>query len=203
MKNKKQPFSKNTQPLPSSSALISWPDSFQYFPSMPGCMNVPSFSIPYLEITKHPLQLIHNNSQNSPILRLELTGTGIDEGTSLPSNVLLEVQGNDVRLTWNQVISDQSGNPFVPSGYLVFGSDRADAPIDDFLLISYTEQPLFIHRQIARLKDRMFYAVVALDAEARSKFAGLSANSRNASTMSWQEIRALLQLPTGGLQRAE
>lgn len=114
--------------------------------------------------------LIHNNSQNSPLFQIELTGTGIDDGTSLPSNVLLEILGNDVRLTWNQVLSDQWGNPFEPSGYLVFGSDRADTPIDDFLLISYTDEPIFIHRQIARIKDRMFYAVVALDAEARSKF---------------------------------
>ncbi len=147
--------------------------------------------------------LIHNNSQNSPLFQIELTGTGIDDGTSLPSNVLLEVLGNDVRLTWNQVLSDQWGNPFEPSGYLVFGSDRADAPIDDFLLISYTEQPIFIHRQIARLKDRMFYAVVALDDGARSKFTGLSANSRDASTLSWQEIRSLLHLTPGGVQKAE
>jgi len=194
-------FNRGNQDLQITGINLESPGSDFSFTEQSRTYLIPAGSSLNLDVCFTPISsgtrsnalLILNNSLNSPQYRIDLQGIGIDASTSFPSNLQLQVQGYDMRLRWNPVISDNLGNPFSPSGYLVFGSTRADVPLDDYLLISYSDQPEFLHRQIARINPRMFYMVVALDEDSRHRCASLFDNpERNA--MSWKDLRELLQI---------
>ena len=138
--------------------------------------------------------LISNNSLNSPLLRIPLSGTGIDASTSYPSHVQLRIVGNDVHLSWDPVLSDPQGNPFYPEGYLILGSPRKYAPLEDYHLITFCEQTSYTHRRIASYQKIMFYRIIAIDGRSRDTLMSSSIIRSDAQKSKWGEIKKLLSV---------
>ncbi|HPS40051.1 MAG TPA: DUF1573 domain-containing protein, partial [Candidatus Cloacimonadota bacterium] len=137
--------------------------------------------------------LLSSNSLNSPILRIPLRGYGIDASSSQPSNVVLQVSGYDVNISWDPVLSDPLGNPFTPEGYIVLYSETINATLDDYLYLTFSTGTSAVHTAVARFQDRMFYRVIAVDGSTRATLENLLSAAQRTRQLSWREIKLLLQ----------
>jgi hypothetical protein len=79
-----------------------------------------------------------------------------------PQDMAIELQnGSNVILSWSPVTQTIYNTPLTPDGYLVFDSE-APGSEDNFSFLWYvTGATSFIHPNVARFSDRMFYHIVA------------------------------------------
>jgi len=137
--------------------------------------------------------LIHSNSLFTPILSVPLSGYGVDVSGSVPSNLQLQIVGDDVHLAWDPVESDPSGNPFTPAGYIVLYSENANEVIDNYFFLNFTADAHYTHTWVARYRGKMFYRVIAVDGHTRAQIEALLAGTSRSEALRWQEIRRRLR----------
>jgi len=58
--------------------------------------------------------------------------------------------------------------PYTPEGYAVLYSETVNAPLDDFMFLTFTTESAYTHFSVARFSERMFYRVVAISPEVLS-----------------------------------
>jgi hypothetical protein len=83
------------------------------------------------------------------------------EVPTAPDDVVITVEGNDVRLAWSQVGTDEFGCLVNTSNYLVFFSELADGP---FWYLGYTADnydTTYVHSGVVYYATGMFYQVAS------------------------------------------
>lgn len=69
---------------------------------------------------------IHNNSTNSPILGIRLTGTGEYVPPKAPTSVTIVINGYNAVILWDAVTETIFDTPIVPDYYLIFFNGSSD-----------------------------------------------------------------------------
>ncbi len=84
-------------------------------------------------------------------------GNGITTKPLSPQNVIIEISGNDVILSWDEVTNDENGNPTIIGSYSIFASDN---PLTGFEQIGQTLTNSFTVPSGA-INNKKFYKIVA------------------------------------------
>jgi len=155
-----------------------------------------SISISFLPLSIGPhtnTLLIQSNSLFTPIFSVPLSGYGIDGSGSVPSNIQLQVIGDDVHLSWNPVVSDPEGNPFTPSEYVILYSENADTDTGNYFYHGFTQQTSYVHAGVVRHRNKMFYRIIAIDANTRFRIENMLTGEKQLQFLSWSEIKTRLR----------
>jgi len=75
---------------------------------------------------------------------------------AVPTNVQIEISGNDVVLTWAEVDTTIFGDPIYVDYYII---ENSDDPYNDFIPLGATPDTMYIHYFITPLSDRIFYQI--------------------------------------------
>ena len=82
------------------------------------------------------------------------------EPPASPSDLIIEIIGNDAILSWTAVNTTIYGNPISVDYYLVFHSEWA-YPDSTFFFHGYTADTTYTHYAVGQFSDIMFYKVVS------------------------------------------
>jgi len=152
--------------LVSDVSFINDTNGFHYsynhmgIPIPPNCMDTLYVNFePLLVQTYEDTLLITNNSENKPLLKIPLYGTGEYVPPASPEGLVIDIQGVNVQLTWNPVDSTIYGEPLTPDGYIILNNEE---PYDEqFSFLGFTSDTTYTHVFIAQYRDHMYYKVVA------------------------------------------
>jgi len=102
--------------------------------------------------------LISNNSENEPNLKIPLSGIGEYVPPAPPTDVQIDIVGDNIMLTWTEVDTTIYGTPIDVDYYLVYYSEF---PSEDSLFFFHgaTIHPMYFHYYAALFADAMFYKV--------------------------------------------
>ncbi len=110
---------------------------------------------------------IVSDACNTETMSIALSGIGIVSEPSAPENVTIQLQDNDVILSWDPVTTNIDGNPIAPNGYNVLYSDIPGGSADDYQLLGFVTGTTCTHSQVLLSNNRLFYIVRAVIAEGR------------------------------------
>ncbi|HOH97572.1 MAG TPA: choice-of-anchor D domain-containing protein [Candidatus Cloacimonadota bacterium] len=137
--------------------------------------------------------VVTNNSSNQPELSIELVSEVVDVPIIVQGNVRLRIIGYDACLSWDPVYVVDNGVPTLADLYLVLYSEKADASAEDFYFHGSTSDSTYIHDNVARFRDSMFYRIVGLTGFTRDSILNLTARSQS-QPITWGELKKRLQV---------
>ena len=105
---------------------------------------------------------------------------------SVPNNVNLTHNGNDMIISWDQVTTSVNGNPIAVDYYIVYFSET-NFP-DSFYYLGYTAETELTHEGVCRISDQMFYRVEAFVGDFRSVSRYIQ---RRRDSMSAKQVKSL------------
>ncbi len=159
----------------------------------PGSSQVLSISFLPLSVGPHSnALLIHSNSLFTPVLSVPLSGYGIDASGSLPSNVQLQIVGDDVHLAWDPVVSDDNGDPVTPDEYVILYSENADTAPGNYFYHGCTQETSYVHTGVVRHRNKMFYRIIAIDSDTRIRIEALLARYPRQKPLTWGELEMIM-----------
>ncbi len=101
---------------------------------------------------------IHNIS-NEPIVSCKLQGTGVEVPPKKVENLHIQLSGNNVILTWNEVTQTILNTPANVSYYKI---EASSTPYGPFVWIGTSQTNSFIHINVGEYTNRYFYQVIAV-----------------------------------------
>lgn len=103
------------------------------------------------------------NSSNTSTLVVTLYGAG-EAATipSVPQNVTIAVQNDDVVINWSPVTTTVYNTPLSPSGYAVLSSTSPTAADESWSVVGYSIHNSYTHAGAAALHNNLFYRVKAI-----------------------------------------
>lgn len=142
--------------------------------------------------------IIVNNSTNLPLLKIRLSGSGLDVPPNPPENVVMVMNGIDAVLSWDAVTENSHGQPMTPDYYFVY-FNGSDNPLGLFYFLGRAFGTSYTHFDVGLGAEHMFYRVKAIklyregqsDAEKADKEAWLSTALKQG--MSEAEVLKVLQ----------
>ncbi len=108
---------------------------------------------------------IVSDACNAETVSIALSGMGIVSEPSAPENVTIQLQDNDVILSWDPVTTNINGAPITSDGYNVLYSETPDASAEDYLLLGFVTGTTCTHSQVLLSNNRLFYIVRAVIGE--------------------------------------
>jgi len=72
--------------------------------------------------------------------------------------VMINIEGNDARLTWEPITESILGCPVTVTGYLIFYSSSYEGP---YYFLNFTPDTSYVHTWVARFASSMFYEAYA------------------------------------------
>jgi hypothetical protein len=140
------------------SRTISCPSYFYLNPNQSAPYQLTLTYSPHSDGTHRDTLLIRSTAQNAQnsYVRIPLTGQRIS--TPVPPEVVITLEGNNARLTWNQVHESINGCPTSPTGYLIFYSGNLAGP---YWYHGFTSDTVYLHVRPVQFTSIMFYQVEA------------------------------------------
>jgi hypothetical protein len=132
------------------------------------------------------------NSLTTPTSSITLTGHGVSVAPSTPQNVLSQMQGRDVLLTWDPVTTNVDGQAVRVDGYAVLYSEIADADTDDFYFLTISSTNSFRHQYVLNFSQHTYYrvlAVINLNSTSRRAMMDLT---NPAQPITWKDVKKQL-----------
>jgi PKD repeat protein len=119
---------------------------------------------------------ISNNSDNTPLLMINLRGLGKIPPPKAPEGLAISRSGGDILLNWTAVSEDILGNPVAVDYYLVFnnGSENLE---DGFVFHGLTQQTNYSFPFVTLFEPAMFYRVESYILEDRYGVKGFTAEN--------------------------
>jgi len=111
---------------------------------------------------------ISNDSSNFPLLKINLSGTGVYVTPSVPQNLVVTNTGTDMNLTWDAVTTTVLGTPVTPDYYIVLYNETESEDMENYYFLWATPLTGFTHPLVALFRDSMFYKVLAYKSNDRS-----------------------------------
>jgi PKD repeat protein len=133
---------------------------------------------------------IFNNSLNQPIISVRLSGN-VEVPLSAPENVIITIDQTDAMIEWDEVTTTIFGAPAVPDRYLVLFNEEPDQ--DSYWFLGSTTELSYTHLDVAMFRQNMFYQIIALTFNSRSREAAFIALTSSRAKVSWKEIQAVLK----------
>jgi hypothetical protein len=110
---------------------------------------------------------IVNNSMNQPLLKIRLSGIGLNVLPKPPQNLTATMYGHDVYLVWNPVVENMHDQPITTDYYFVFSSDK---PYGGYVYHGATSSLSYTLPMVGLFQPRMFYKVRAYKYYGRGAF---------------------------------
>jgi hypothetical protein len=132
-----------------------------YFALAPGEVSACSLVVTYDPLedgVHHDTLLIMSDAVNSvgAYVRIPLQGEQIS--TPQVPAVVITIEDNDARLTWEPITESILGCPVDVNGYLIFYSSSYEGP---YYFLNFTSDTTFVHTWVARFASSMFYEAIA------------------------------------------
>ena len=163
-------------------------------------MNIPiiPFNSDTIKINFTPIESINyidtlyitNSSVNDSILKITLCGTGEYSPPSSPSNVQIDIQGNNSILSWSVVDTTITGIIINPDGYIILNSEN---PYSEFNFLSFTPDTTYVHNYVTQYRDKMFYKIVAVKSLRFEDIVFLKSISKINLEYSWKDLKLFLK----------
>lgn len=134
--------------------------------------------------------IIRNNSINAPELVVSLSALVTDEIIIHQGLITIRISDYNALLSWSPITQDDQGNYFEPDTYLVLYSENASSREDDFFFHGATSDTTYIHYDVARYRNRMFYRVIGISNETRDVLQKL--NTLAESPITFKQVKQLL-----------
>jgi len=111
---------------------------------------------------------VHNNSENMPVLKIKLSGTGEYVPPQAPQGVSIVIDGIDALITWEPVTQNIYNTPITVPYYFVYGSSLPDPDPTQQIFLGYSYGTSFRHLGVGlpgsnvQTPREFFYTVTAV-----------------------------------------
>jgi len=120
------------------------------------------FFQPPLAVTYVDTLYVHNSSENNPILKFRITGTGEYVPPAQATGVEISVEGYNAVISWDPVTENIYGTPLEADGYIVLYNETPNENDHYYYFLLYTTDLTATHFNVALFRESMFYRVVAV-----------------------------------------
>ena len=99
---------------------------------------------------------------------------------------------NDAIISWTEVDTTECGSAIIPDGYVVLFSEIPNQD-DYFFFLSSTIDTIYIHLDVVRWSDEMFYKVFAYKDYSRAQIEYLDSLNNSRENVKWAEVKRNLE----------
>ncbi len=103
-----------------------------------------------------------------------------------PTEVEINISGNDAVITWTTVDTTIFGTMITPDGYIVLNNED---PYTDFVYLSFTPDTTYTHTYVGQYIDQMFYRVVAVINLSREEIKYLLSLNNSRDKVKWSDVK--------------
>ncbi|MFA7119641.1 MAG: PKD domain-containing protein [Sphaerochaetaceae bacterium] len=82
----------------------------------------------------------------------------------IPKNLSIAINGRNVVLNWDRVLTIAGDDIVDVSGYVVYHSNK---PNENFLYLGFTDNPTFTHQRVTQFSQKTFYRVTTFTGDSR------------------------------------
>jgi len=82
----------------------------------------------------------------------------------IPKNLSIAINGRNVVLNWDRVLTIAGDDIVDVSGYVVYHNNK---PNEDFLYLGFTDNPTFTHQRVTQFSQKTFYRVTTFTGDSR------------------------------------
>ena len=104
------------------------------------------------------LTVTDENDSTDTEIKTDYIAVSANEQPASPANVDINILGNDVELSWNEVNSSIYGNFLLTDYYLIYNSLD---PYSNFSFHGLTTDTTYIHQSVSQFSNKMFYKVTS------------------------------------------
>ena len=135
---------------------------------------------------------IISNSENYPSKQISVSASVIENPIIQQGNISLQVIGFDASLTWSPILIQNGAYLENAELYLVLYSEKADSPAEDYYFHGCTADTSYVHSNVARFRNMMFYRVVGVSGIDRSVLE-MATRGSVSKPQTWAEIKRALR----------
>ena len=106
-----------------------------------------------------------------------------------PTNIQIEISGDDVILNWTEVDTTIFGTPITPDGYIILHNETPYENEQFYYYLDYTIDLTYTHSYVAQYRDQMFYKVIAYVDYSRKQLKYLGALQETNKKVKWTEVK--------------
>ncbi len=147
------------QSVPGSGAILEWKWYFGDGDSLIiGNLTNPNHVYQNPGIFTVSLTVTDEYDSTDTEIRQDYITVYAEEPPAAPTNINIEVIGDNALITWNPVDSTIYGNPIIVDFYIVMFSEIANQD-SLFFYLNYTPNTYYYHNGVALFREHMFYRV--------------------------------------------
>lgn len=105
-----------------------------------------------------------------------------------PTNIDVNISGDDAIISWTAVDTTIFGNPIIPNGYVVRYNESANIEDEFFYFLAFTTNTTYTHEFVAHHSPQMFYSVVAYIDLSRNEIDYLENLNNSFEKIKWSEV---------------
>lgn len=135
---------------------------------------------------------IHSDASNIPSLAIKLTGTGQYIPPNMVQDVEVNIEGDDVIITWQAVTETIDGTPITPDLYIVLYNETPYEDENYYYYLTSTAELSAVHTRVALFRDSMFYRVVAVKFYREGEGDALASLNTSKEKILWSELKTRL-----------
>lgn len=103
-----------------------------------------------------------------------------------PTDVEINISGNDAVITWAAVDTTIFGTLITPNGYIVLNNEN---PYTDFIFLSFTPDTTYTHAYVGQYINQMFYRIVAVVNLSREEMQYLVSLNNSRDKIKWSDVK--------------
>ena len=147
------------QSVPGSGAILEWKWYFGDGDSLiVGSLTNPNHIYQNPGIFSVSLTVTDEYDSTDTEIRQDYITVYAGEPPAAPTNINIEIVGDNALITWSPVDSTIYGNPIIVDFYIVMFSEIANQD-SLFFYLNYTPNTYYYHNGVALFRDHMFYRV--------------------------------------------
>ena len=168
--------------------ITSWSWDFQNDNEYDSIEQNPTFTYTDADIYSVKLKVSDGVNVDSLVMNNYITVVLVPPAP--PTNVQINISGNDAIITWAVVDTTIFGTLITPDGYVVLNNED---PYSDFTFLSFTPDTTYTHTYVGQYVDQMFYEVIAVVNLSREEILYLLSLNNSRDKEKWSDVKRNLK----------